>query len=150
MLIVVAMVVDMEVIVVMFIMDVGIEVSCGDKSSSGEPNSFSSFSNSSSWVDSGGWPSCWASWIRRCLDGLVSSWTRRITGLGILTVQGCRIARTPCCSKGKGTVALGCGFEHVWAPKVSAGRLKLNLTARRSSQTGPTKSRKASAWRMMQ
>jgi len=51
---VVAMVVGMEVIVVMFIMEVGIEVSCGGKSSSGEPNSFSSFSNSSSWVDSGG------------------------------------------------------------------------------------------------
>lgn len=53
-LMVVAMVVGIEVIVVMFIMEVGIEVSCGDKSSSGEPNSFSSFSNSSSCVDSGG------------------------------------------------------------------------------------------------
>ena len=57
----------MEVIDVMLIMLVGMEVSSGDKSSSADPKSFSSFSRSSSLDDTGCWPSCWASWIRRCL-----------------------------------------------------------------------------------
>lgn len=61
---VMAGIVAMEVILTML---VGSDGSCGEKSSSAEPKSFSSFSKSSSWVDSGCWPSCWASWIRRCL-----------------------------------------------------------------------------------
>lgn len=50
---------------------VGRVTSSGDESSSMDPKSFSSFSISSSLVTGIGWPSCWDSWVRRCLRLLI-------------------------------------------------------------------------------
>ena len=47
---------------------------------------------------------------------------------GVLTVQGCRIVKMPYCSKGKGKVALGYGFAHVFRRQNVSGGYGIDQT----------------------